>query len=161
LGLMLSKEIVEKHGGNLWFYSNQNEGSEFHFTIPISKNAILIVENDSIARNSFEDMIKMNFSEFDVMNARDGYDALNMIATRIPSVIIVDHNLPLMTGLQMFENIYKAHKNFKISAVILAENLSADLIKSYENIGIKTILPKPISLKVLHKRIEELLSSNR
>ena len=34
LGLLLAKEIVEKHGGNLWFYSNQNEGSEFHFTIP-------------------------------------------------------------------------------------------------------------------------------
>jgi two-component system, sensor histidine kinase and response regulator len=161
LGLMLSKEIVEKHGGNLWFYSNQNEGSEFHFTMPISKNAILIVENDSIARSSYEDLIKMNFSEFDVMNACDGYDALNMIATRIPSVIIVDHDLPLMTGLQMLENIYKAHKNIKISTMVLAENLSADLIKSYEDIGIKTILPKPISLKVLHKRIEELLSSNK
>lgn len=161
LGLLLSKEIVEKHGGNLWFYSNQNEGSEFHFTIPVSKNAILIIENDSAARASYEELVKTNFSEYDVLDARDGYDALNMIANRIPAVIIIDQELPLMTGLQTLDNIYKTHKNSKISAMVLAENLSDDLIKSYENIGVKTILPKPISLKVLQRRIEELISSTR
>jgi len=161
LGLLLSKEIVEKHGGNLWFYSNQNEGSEFHFTIPISKNAILIVEGDSSARSSYEELIKTKFSEFDLMSARDGYDALNMIANRIPSLILVDHDLPLMTGLQMLDNIFKSHKISKISTMVLVENLSDDLKKSYNKIGVTVILPKPISLKVLHKRFEELISSTQ
>ena len=47
---------------------------------------------------------------------------LNMIASRIPSLILVDHDLPLMSGLQMLDNIFKAHKNSKISTmVIMAE----------------------------------------
>lgn len=161
LGLLLSKEIAEKHRGNLWFYSNQNEGSEFHFTIPNSKNAILIVEGDSSARSGYEELIRTKFSEFDVMIARDGYDALNMIANRLPSLIIVDHDLPLMTGLQMLDNIFKSHKNSKISALVLVENLSDDLKKSYNKIGVTVILPKPISLKVLHKRFEELKSATQ
>jgi len=161
LGLLLSKEIVEKHGGNIWFYSNHNEGTEFHVTIPVSKNTVLIVENDSVSRSSYEELIKNNFSGFDVISARDGYDALNMIGNRIPSMILVNHDLPLMTGLQLLESIFKVHKNSKISVLVIVENISEDITKLYNNIGISTILPKPVSLKLLHKRFEEIISLAR
>ena len=37
LGLFISKGIIDKHGGKVWFESKVGEGSTFHFTIPISK----------------------------------------------------------------------------------------------------------------------------
>ena len=37
LGLILSKEFIEKHGGKIWAESNPGEGSEFHFTLPIQE----------------------------------------------------------------------------------------------------------------------------
>ena len=108
LGLLLSKEIVEKHGGNIWFYANVNEGSEFHFTIPSSKNTILIVENDTAARDSYEELIKNKYSFLDVISAKDGYDALSIIASRIPTIILVNHELPLMTGLQLLAEYFQS-----------------------------------------------------
>jgi len=35
LGLFIAKNIVELHGGRIWFESVENEGTIFHFTIPI------------------------------------------------------------------------------------------------------------------------------
>lgn len=39
LGLFISKNLVEMHGGEIWFHSAENRGSSFSFTIPVAEDA--------------------------------------------------------------------------------------------------------------------------
>ncbi|PCI19063.1 hypothetical protein COB64_04345 [Candidatus Wolfebacteria bacterium] len=36
LGLYISKKFVETHRGTIWFESTEDEGSQFHFTVPLA-----------------------------------------------------------------------------------------------------------------------------
>jgi signal transduction histidine kinase len=36
LGLNITRNLVEMHGGKIWFESVLHKGSTFHFTIPVS-----------------------------------------------------------------------------------------------------------------------------
>ncbi len=38
LGLFIAKDIIEKHGGQIWFESKEGEGSSFHFTLPLNRH---------------------------------------------------------------------------------------------------------------------------
>jgi signal transduction histidine kinase len=37
LGLLVTRSIVEGHGGRIWFTANQDRGTTFAFTLPIAR----------------------------------------------------------------------------------------------------------------------------
>lgn len=50
LGLTISKDLIELHGGSIWVESVPGDGSAFHFTLPVCQ--VASVSNTSIERNS-------------------------------------------------------------------------------------------------------------
>ena len=40
LGLYIVHDIIEKHGGAIWFVSGENRGTEFSFTLPLHQKKV-------------------------------------------------------------------------------------------------------------------------
>ena len=144
LGLTLVKEIIDKHGGQIWFYSQTGEGSEFHFTVTESKNVILLVEDDKELRTLYKNIIEQALPNFEVKFADNGYQAIGLYHDIIPTIIITDHDMQLMNGIQLVEAIQKKESNRTVPVIVISEILNEDISKKYNKLGVDRIITKPV-----------------
>ncbi len=157
LGLMLAKQIVEKHGGEMWFFSVEGKGSEFHFTLPASTSYILLVLEDTKKLNELESGIQQNYPNLQILKAENAFEALEIISAKYPSIIIIEHNLPLMDGLQLIVAVREKHKYLRIPFIVFLDSVSEALIRSYQDINVKILKQKPSFTEQLNDKIESLL----
>ncbi|MCH7826630.1 MAG: hybrid sensor histidine kinase/response regulator [Bacteroidetes bacterium] len=144
LGLSLVKEIIEKHGGNLWFYSEQGKGSEFHFTIPNSRENILLVINKLEEKKQIELIVKKKFSNYHIQIMDNGYSAYSSLLQNPPSLVIAQHNLPLMDALQLVKLIRKEERGNRLPIIIIIEDLNKEIKKQYNELSVTSFIKKPI-----------------
>jgi signal transduction histidine kinase len=157
LGLSLAKQIIEKHGGDIWFYSNIGKGSEFHVTLPSSANTILIVKNDKEKKASYIKFLKERFPLYQVIGAENGYEALGIIISHMPSLIVTDHEIPLMNGLQLIQSIRLEDKSLNIPVIAILKTDSDEIKKSYDEYGIKTILDESSDFDQIDEQLRTIL----
>jgi PAS domain S-box len=157
LGLPLVKEIIEKHGGELWFYSQPGSGSEFHFTVPKPQNTVLLVDSNIDERENLRTFIENILPNYKLFVAGSGFEAMGMIQEINPSVVVTDHDLPLMNGLQLIESVNKGSSNVKIPFIVITKLDSAELQQEYCNYGVTAILPKPVDEFEFNKILQNIV----
>lgn len=155
LGLTLVKEIIEKHGGDVWFYSQPDEGSEFHFTVPEASNLILLVEDEQSIQTLYKKTIEINLPDFEIYCADNGYEAISKLAELSPTLLITDHDMPLMNGIQLVEALQNKESGRTIPVIVVSAKLSEDISGKYRKLGVEHILPKPVDLHNLISLIKE------
>ena len=143
LGLLLVKDIVEKHGGEIWFYSKEGEGTEFHFIVPEAKQIFLIIDDDIKTRELLKKHIRNIYPDAEIIEADNGYEALNQAYKKIPSMVITDHDMPLMNGIQFIEVIKKNPQLKNVPILIVSGALDNEAISEYKRLGVNDILEKP------------------
>lgn len=113
---------------------------------------ILIVEDD-IDIGYFLAQAFREEEHYKVLFATDGFQALKMVHTVIPHVILLDYVLPRMNGLQIIEQL-RASEQFQQTPIIL---MSANLPQDISQRDDVLILHKPFDLDVLLTKVKEIL----
>jgi PAS domain S-box-containing protein len=158
LGLILAREIVEKHKGDIWFYSELGKGSEFHFTVPSSQNIILVIEDNQDDKIILESAINEKFPEYKLIFTNNGYEAISLFSSEVPSLILTKHDLPLMDGLQFLKLIRKKEKGYKVPVISMISDIPEETKLLYNEYGLTALLQKPIEIKKLQERLYSALN---
>jgi len=158
LGLALVKEIIDKHNGNIWFYSKEGEGTEFHITLAEARNKILIVEDDLDTRKLLRNLILKHVKNCDIIESTNGYEALTLMEKEIPTLLITDHEMPLMNGKQLVEAVLKKSGGIDIPVMIVSGKLDEKLKSEYQELGVASIVGKPIDHNLLSEELKRILS---
>ncbi|HSP88999.1 MAG TPA: ATP-binding protein [Ignavibacteriaceae bacterium] len=155
--LTLSKEIIEKHGGEIWFYSEENKGSEFHITIPALEEVILIIEKDEDKLVSLIAAIKKTFKNLKVITAKNAKEAINVLGKMFPSIVILPHHLSFMNGVQLLNNIVSS-SNSEIKVIVITESISSEEKNSYKKFNKVIFLEKTIESDQVINALQELIN---
>lgn len=117
---------------------------------------ILIVDDEPNIVMTLEYTFKK--SNYEVFIARDGQEALDILKTNFPDVIILDIMMPMVDGFATLEQIRK-DANLQHTKVMFlsAKNKESDIEKGLV-LGADSYMTKPFSIKKVVEKVEELLS---
>ncbi len=120
-----------------------------------TKSKILIVDDDPNILLSVEFLLVKN--GYDVLVARNGIEATEIIEDTIPDIVLLDIMMPDVDGYVICEFIKKNERTKNIKVIFLsAKSREVDIDFGYE-IGADLYMIKPFSTRTLLEKINELL----
>lgn len=121
-------------------------------------HTILIVEDHSDMRRFIRQEIEHNFH---ILEAEDGFEALEVIEKSSVDLIISDVMMPRLDGFQLLEKLRSQPATKDISVIMLtARALQEDRLHAL-TIGVDDYLTKPFDVKELIARIRYTLRNKR
>ncbi len=116
---------------------------------------ILIVDDEPNIVMSLEYTLKKN--KFEVFIARDGSEALEILKTKTPDLVLLDIMMPQVDGYETLRRIRLEEKLNDTKVVFLsAKNKASDIEKGLA-LGAAKYITKPFSIKKIVTDINELL----
>lgn len=99
------------------------------------KKKVLVVEDEPSTRQALKE--KLTLSGFDIIEAKDGEEGLEIALRETPDLILLDILMPRMDGMVMMKKVRETDWGKNIPIVVLT-NLSAD-----EKITAGVVLDEP------------------
>lgn len=118
---------------------------------------ILLVEDNEMNR----DMLSRRLIRrgFDIVNAENGEDGVNMAASENPDLILMDMSLPIIDGWEATRRIKSSEQTKSIPIIALTAHAMASDREKALAAGCDDYDTKPIELPRLLEKIDRLLSA--
>lgn len=118
---------------------------------------ILIVDDHEPIRKILKSLLKkIGFG--DVQEAVDGIEALRMLKQSKFDVVLLDWNMPNMSGLDVLKEIRKDETLKGVRVIMVTAETSKEKVLEAINLGVSEYVVKPFTPEVLKKKIESVIN---
>lgn len=117
---------------------------------------VLIVDDEEMAIKLVEHQMKLE--GFEILTTTDGREAIELIKSENPDLVISDIMMPFMSGLELLEHIKSETK--KIPVILISALDDVEVIQTAIGMGADDFVIKPVKMDELSLRIKRVLANN-
>jgi CheY-like chemotaxis protein len=162
IGLYVSHEIVQRHGGRFEVQSEVGVGSTFTFFLPLvagevvtplRRARVLLVDDDPEILEATGSVLRE--WGYVVDEARDGATALSLARGSRPDLMLIDLMMPVMDGWTLIRRLREENIADHVPLVVFSAD--RDAREKAKTLQAQAALRKPFELEELQNVVERLL----
>jgi CheY-like chemotaxis protein len=115
---------------------------------------MLLVEDAPFLRYAFGRLLRLN--GFDVREADDGQQALNIVAEFRPHLVLTDLMMPIMDGVELIRRLRADPQTAGVTIVAITADATEQAERLARDAGASDVVTKPIDLPALLERLRRL-----
>jgi CheY-like chemotaxis protein len=118
-------------------------------------STVLIVDDDPFIRKLVSTTLE-DVSRFDLVEAADGREALELASTAAPALVLLDIDMPDVDGYETCRQLRAAPETAEATIVMLTAAAGEEAEREAEEAGADLFLTKPFSPLELLRLVDEL-----
>jgi two-component system sensor histidine kinase/response regulator len=117
----------------------------------MEKLKLLIVEDNRFNQKFYD--VSISGSVFEKQFAENGYKAMRSYKDWQPHIVLLDLNMPIMSGHTVLKEIRKKHRDTSTTIIISSASAERKDIMNCAKQGVQGYLIKPINPKEINQKI--------
>lgn len=120
-----------------------------------NSRVVLIVDDDKAIRELLSDCIRV--VGYKTIGVSSGNDAMNILKEQKIDIVITDHQMVGMSGVELAEQIYKHWQHYGPPVILITGAISTIIDKDINSQIIAECIEKPLNMSRLFKAIDRFL----
>ncbi|MGI0493728.1 response regulator [Alkalinema pantanalense CENA528] len=125
----------------------------------MASHKVLVIDDSAVIRNMVRDMLPKG--NFDVLEAKDGVQGINLVRQERPTLIMLDFLLPRMSGWEVYQQIQAQPDLQSIPLVLMSGRKEEVTEKLQEPFEYFEFVQKPFDQKQLIEAIKAAMSKSK
>jgi two-component system, OmpR family, response regulator len=138
------------------------EASHTRLILPVTKaqiRKVLLVEDDNHIRLIIKTSL-FKLAQWQVIEARNGAEALRLADEERPDLILLDIMMPGMDGTTTFKELQKNEAVSAVPVIFMTAKVQRQEIESYIKLGARGVITKPVDPMTLPEQIIDTLNKS-
>ncbi len=119
---------------------------------------VLVVDDLSTVRKVVAKILA-NIGITNVLQAKDGQEAFELVQRDRPDVIITDWEMPRLTGIELVKKLRAVTETATIPVLLITSHGQREKVLEAANCGISDFIVKPFGEEVIQKKLLAVLAS--